>query len=259
MTINGSLRKNGNTARTLCLLEAELNQLASAFGVELIFEHISLRDINLQYCRGCRTCFDRGEDKCPIKDDLASIQSKMANSDGLIAASPVYVNDVSGIMKTWLDRLAYLCHRPALSGKCALTVATIGVWPVDHTLNTLDFALSSWGYYLAGHLGIKGGALSTPEQILQLHDRQIKKAAAQLFFAIYQQKSSSPSFMSLMTFSIQQRYWRNKITQPSLDGDYWLNKGWTHPQCTYYIPTKNVRFKTALARLIGWGLSYFVT
>ena len=51
----------------------------------------------------------------------------MDAADGIIFASPVYVNDVSGIAKTWIDRLAYVCHRPAFAGKCAYLIATVGV------------------------------------------------------------------------------------------------------------------------------------
>lgn len=33
------------------------------------FEYVFLSDYNLEFCRGCKLCFDRGEEHCPLKDD----------------------------------------------------------------------------------------------------------------------------------------------------------------------------------------------
>ena len=95
----------------------------------LVFETIYLVDMDMHPCKGCRTCFDRGEDKCPLKDDIPAIKAKMDAADGVILASPVYMDDVSGLVKTWIDRLAYVSHRPAFGGKCAYPIATVGGSP----------------------------------------------------------------------------------------------------------------------------------
>jgi multimeric flavodoxin WrbA len=76
---------------------------------------------------------------------MLAIQAKMDAADGLLLASPVYVDDVSGLTKTWMDRLAYLCHRPGFGGKCAYPVATVGGSPTCHTLRTMNAALLTWG------------------------------------------------------------------------------------------------------------------
>ena len=44
------------------------------------FEYLMLPDVGLEPCRGCFACFERGEERCPIRDD----------ADGVIFASPVY-------------------------------------------------------------------------------------------------------------------------------------------------------------------------
>ena len=69
--------------------------------------------------------------------------AKMQSADGLIVAIPVYVNDVSGIVKNWIDRLAFVCHRPEFAGKSAFLISTVGLGPTSHALQTLRFALSS--------------------------------------------------------------------------------------------------------------------
>jgi multimeric flavodoxin WrbA len=76
---------------------------------------------------------------------MPAIKAKKDAADGLLLASPVYVDDVSGLTKTWMDRLAYRCHRPGFGRKCAYPVATVGGRPTRHTLRTMNAALLTWG------------------------------------------------------------------------------------------------------------------
>ncbi len=105
----GSYRKNGNTARVVDLIEGQLDAEAARQHEPLEMETVYLGHWDIGTCRGCRVCFDQGEERCPLKDDLLAIKTKMKEVDGIIIASPVYVNDVSGIVRNWLDRLAHVC------------------------------------------------------------------------------------------------------------------------------------------------------
>jgi multimeric flavodoxin WrbA len=58
--------------------------------------------------------FRSWKDSCPLKDVLPAIKTRMKNADDVIVVSPVYVDDVSGIMKNWIDRPAHVCRRPNL-------------------------------------------------------------------------------------------------------------------------------------------------
>lgn len=58
---------------------------------------------DIQFCRGCRIYFDKGEELCPIKNGLLNIRDKINSADGIILASPVYVEDINGIMKNWAN------------------------------------------------------------------------------------------------------------------------------------------------------------
>lgn len=75
------------------------------------FEYLMLPDVGLEPCRGCFACFERGEERCPIRDD----------ADGVIFASPVYglagtavlyaagaggETDVAGGSTSYLERAA---------------------------------------------------------------------------------------------------------------------------------------------------------
>jgi multimeric flavodoxin WrbA len=254
----GSYRKSGNTAQVVGLVESQLHLLAARNHEMLELETLYLGHEEIRMCRGCRICFDEGEDECPLKDGLQAIKTKMEAADGLLVASPVYVNDVSGATKNWVDRLAYICHRPQFAGKCAYLLASVGNGPTGHALRTLNMALSSWGYYIVGQAGFKTGALMDRSEAKALYQAKAGRVAQDLFHAIYERRFTNPSFLSLMTFKIQQRYWQ-RAAGGSIDYEYWRDRGWTEPRREYYIAHNASRAKVASARLSGSVLARFVT
>ena len=93
--INGSSRKDGNTAIIIGKVFDELNKE----GIET--ELIQLADFEIQPCRGCFACKGRGN--CVFADDgFAEIFSRMVEADGIILGSPVYSADISARMKAFL-------------------------------------------------------------------------------------------------------------------------------------------------------------
>ena len=95
--INGSARKDGNTAILIRKVFEELNNA----GIET--ELIQLADKEIQPCRACFAC--KGQGNCAFKNDgFVEIFHKLAEADGLILGSPVYSADVSAKMKAFLER-----------------------------------------------------------------------------------------------------------------------------------------------------------
>jgi multimeric flavodoxin WrbA len=257
LAINGSYRKNGNTSRIIQMMVAEFQKIASKGPQDLTVEIIQLGHQKIKFCRGCRVCFDQGEGKCPLQDNLLAIFDKIEDADGLILASPVYVNDVSGIMKNWIDRMAFVCHRPAFAGKRAFILTTVGLGPTKHAERTLYHALTTWGFTVAGQVGFKMGARMSTGQVNRNFKVRIRKVAAQYYRTL--QKPAVPSFSSLLTFRIQQGYWREESVDDSIDGRYWRSQGWTQIERNYYVPHQASRSKVVLARLVGMILTPFVT
>lgn len=262
LALIGSYRKNGNTDRVIHLMKEHLQSIAQQQTIPLELETVYLGDIQLGNCRGCRICMDRGEDRCPVKDDLLDLKQKMKESHGLLVASPVYVDDVSGITKTWIDRLAHVCHRPEFAGKSAYAIATTGSSPCNRTLGTLTQALSTWGYCIAGKQGFKMGARMDKAQIQSRYDQQVEKAARKFFNTIHLRQYEVPSFRSLMTFKIQQLAWQREGKtsegRGSYDYQYWNGAGWLAPTTDYYIPHRASKLKVALARLAGSAIAPLV-
>mgnify|MGYP006300492553 FL=1 len=258
LTLTSSSRERGNTARTVGLIEQHLVTVATQRDEPLTIDRINLAHQDIRKCHGCRTCFDRGEESCPLEDDVPLIAARIEEADGLILASPVYVNDVNGVAKNWIDRMAYVCHRPAFSGKCAFLVATVADSPTSHTLRTMNVALRTWGFHIVGEAGFKMGALMEQETLMERFESRTARIAEDVFHAVQDEHYLNPSFISLMMFRIQQLSWRN-VDEASIDYAYWQRHGWFDAGTTFFIDHRANPVKVALARLTGGVVSRFVT
>lgn len=69
---------------------------------------ISLRGKQIAFCRGCMACNTRGH--CSIQDDAIGIANAMFEADVICFATPIYYYEMSGQMKTLLDRCNALYH-----------------------------------------------------------------------------------------------------------------------------------------------------
>ena len=66
-------------------------------------EEISLKGKELKYCIGCLAC--QKIQRCVQKDDALWIADKMKDADTLVFSTPIYYYEMSGQMKTLLDRM----------------------------------------------------------------------------------------------------------------------------------------------------------
>ena len=104
IAINGSPRKKWNTAM---MLEKALEGAASQ-GAHTSLIH--LYDLNYKGCISCFSCKKRnGKNygKCAVKDDLAQLFRKIEDIDALILGSPIYFSDVTGAMRSFMERLLF--------------------------------------------------------------------------------------------------------------------------------------------------------
>ena len=96
LVISTSLRSGGNSE----MLAEQFIKGAEAAGNEV--EKISLADKKIAFCRGCLACQKLGH--CVIDDDAVLIAEKMKDADVIAYATPIYYYEMSGQMKTLLDR-----------------------------------------------------------------------------------------------------------------------------------------------------------
>lgn len=65
-------------------------------------EYVALKDKNIAFCKGCLAC--QKLKKCVIKDDANEITDKICEADVIVWATPIYYYEMSGQMKTMIDR-----------------------------------------------------------------------------------------------------------------------------------------------------------
>ena len=99
LMINGSPRKNGNTAIAL----KEMGQIFQMEGIET--ETVQIGNQNIRGCIACYSCKKNG--KCVFDDMVNEVAPKFQEADGLVIASPVYFGSANGTLVSFLDRLFY--------------------------------------------------------------------------------------------------------------------------------------------------------
>ena len=115
--ISGSPRK----AHTDLLLDEALKSAATVPGV--VTERIHLRGADIKFCVGCFKCFDenRNDYACQVhRDFMDELYPKLKDCRGLILATPVYFGQISGQMKTFMDRTEPLLRYAKSPWKFAL-------------------------------------------------------------------------------------------------------------------------------------------
>ena len=103
LIISTSIRSGSNSE----VLAHEFEKGAKEAGHDV--EFISLKDKNIAFCRGCLAC--QKTHKCIINDDAIEIADKMCESEVIVWVSPIYYYEMSGQMKTLIDRCNSLYSR----------------------------------------------------------------------------------------------------------------------------------------------------
>ncbi len=138
VAINGSPRKNGNTARCLEAVGRE----AEAAGVEF---QVFQPGPDVRPCMACYHCLNTGSLRCVRDDDgVNEIIAACIEADGILLASPVYHGGIAGGMKCVLDRLmlAAGCGDNQLRHKVGGALCTLrrsgGMETYQQLLGTMD-------------------------------------------------------------------------------------------------------------------------
>ena len=97
IVISTSLRNGSNSD----MLAEKFIEGAKAAGNEV--EKVSLKGKEVQFCKGCMACQKQG--RCVIKDDVNDIMAKVLKADVVVWATPIYYYEMSGQMKTLIDRM----------------------------------------------------------------------------------------------------------------------------------------------------------
>ena len=96
LVISSSLRANSNSE---ALADAFARGAADA-GNRV--EKVTLKENDIRFCKGCLAC--PRTQRCAIADDAPAIVERMREADAIAFSTPIYYYEMSGQLKTLLDR-----------------------------------------------------------------------------------------------------------------------------------------------------------
>ena len=169
---------------------------------EIDFEILMLKDLHFELCKGCYACILRCEDKCPIKDDRDMVIEKMQTADGLIAASPVYSQMITAIMKNLFDRFGFYAHRPRFFDKYAMSIATCSGYGAEHALKYMDKGLMIFGFNVVPSLELHYKPGKVPEEQRKENNEKITAGLKTLVARIQEGVKDKPTLNMMIPFGI---------------------------------------------------------
>jgi NAD(P)H-dependent FMN reductase len=241
LAIIGSPRRKGNTYRAVQEIEAQLKTLG-----EVEVEYLWLADANIQPCRGCFACLSYGEQRCALKDDRDPIIARMAAADGLILAAPTYCNNMPGLMKSWIDRNAYLFHRPALFRQAALVVVTSAGGGIPETIKEIS-NLRFWGLRYISSLGLITPLYPPRSHVAAQRAQKVTKAAASFWAALNDTRPPKVNLFDLVHFQAIRGNAKFAPKYFPADLAYYREKDLM--EANYYVPARISPLTKALAGL----------
>ncbi|MCE5264609.1 MAG: flavodoxin family protein [Deltaproteobacteria bacterium] len=143
LIINGSYHETGDIA---FLIDRFAEGVREA-GCEAEMGVVHLRDLRIEYCRGCWACgnpenIGKPIGDCPIEDDVRALLEKSLACDVLVYATPVYEMGPTALMKKFLERnlpvvggigiAGFKGRQPVMKGKTGVVILSSGApYPVN--------------------------------------------------------------------------------------------------------------------------------
>jgi multimeric flavodoxin WrbA len=167
LAINGSARKDGNTA---IMLRTALAPIEAA-GIET--ELVQLHGKVIQGCVACMQCWEKKDGHCAIKKDMLNeLLDKMVAADGLLLGSPTYFANVTSNVKSIIDRagMVSLANDYLLARKVGAAVVAVRRGGAIHVFNSINHfffinqvVVPGSSYWNLGH-GLEPGDVSGDEE-----------------------------------------------------------------------------------------------
>jgi multimeric flavodoxin WrbA len=182
-------------------------------------EVIHLSDVDILFCKHCEQCHKKIL-HCSLKDSMEMILKKMLEADGIILASPNYINQVTASMKALFDRATHFIHCKRLLGKYVTGVVSSGSGQDKEVLDYIRYYAHTCGAQYSG--GISSRAQDIQEKMEEAH-----KLGNNLALDI-KEKKKYPEQMEIIEkgnryfseiIKIRKNEWKEEY-------QYWLDKGW---------------------------------
>jgi multimeric flavodoxin WrbA len=195
------------------------------------YEIITMDMLQLNYCLGCCNCFR--DCTCPLDgtDSMAVLKQKLLNSDFFLFGSPVYAHQISGAMKTVIDRLSYWLHLLPLAGKAGIALSTTAATGEMEVLNYLVKMMYPIGIKPVGAYNANVHLQGRFRQEVDLERRVEKAATTAVRYLSEEKKVSSNPATENMFQTMKLMILSNRLAKPG-EYDYWKENGYL--ECETY-------------------------
>jgi len=130
-------------------------------------ELVLLRNLNIKHCNGCGKC--EKTKRCVINDDMQKLYPKIFDSDIFVFGSPSYFDNVSGLMKDFIDRFDPIWQDKRLAEKEAILVAS-GAVTSEEVIKILKTFCDICKIKVVEKISINGSASKNKELIKKLEE-----------------------------------------------------------------------------------------
>ncbi len=185
----------------------------------VVSEALHLDDFRVFFCKHCEDCHKKIL-YCSLKDDVNMILQKMLSADGIILASPNYINQVTASMKALFDRSAHFIHCKRLLGKYVAGVVSSGSGQGKEVLDYIEFYAHTCGaQYSGGVSALQQFGEDKKDEAFQLG----KKLASDI-----KEKNPYPKQMEIIEQDKQHFARIIKLRKDDWKEEYryWVERGW---------------------------------
>ncbi len=183
-------------------------------------EYFKLKDHNIRHCSGCYTCWTKTPGECVYNDDMTLLRKKYLEADLVVFASPLYIFNVTGILKDFMDRLLPIlkpymliddkghskhpARYPETGVKGFVVFSAAGFPDVDHNFDGLKSMFRLWGshsddYHLMGEFFMPASEMIAQPVYAKRKDR-IERACQKAGEQVVQEGKIAKEFMQLVSF-----------------------------------------------------------
>lgn len=187
-----------------------------------------------EFCTGCKSCFLRGEEKCPHFAKKAPVWSALLEADVIVFAYPVYALRVPASVKSLLDHLCvhWMVHRPepAFFEKTAVILTNSVGAPNKAAQKDVKTSLNWMGLSRIYTCGVPMMGDIFVDKMTEKHRKMIKKKMKCLADRIRDVRPCRR-----MSLKVRMIFWMTKLQHkmvlkteetPSLDNAHFIKYGW---------------------------------
>lgn len=193
------------------------------------YELVYLKNYKIDYCIGCGKCFRTGLCSLDDLDEMESIRLKLLDSDIIIIASPVYFVNVSGKLKSVIDRLSRDIHLLRYAGKYGFTITVTNSSGAEHVSGYLKTVQLS--------LGITNLNNYCYINMMENKEEFCKKVIGDIILKLKGTSTFSQYYLEKLLVMLKKLYTNSKVT--TAETRFWKQKWVTETSCFQEFAIKN--------------------